>query len=109
MAHFVPCSKALTSADLAGIFVKEIFRLHGLPADMSPILSLSLSLNFGLPLIKNFQALITLKQMVKPKELMLHWNNICDAFPTAYKQIGYNSNWVQLLPYLVAPPSHHPG
>jgi hypothetical protein len=31
MAHFLPCSKAIDAPQTADLFIKEIFRLHGLP------------------------------------------------------------------------------
>ncbi len=34
LAHFIPCKKNLTSAQLADLFVKEILRLHGLPSEI---------------------------------------------------------------------------
>jgi transposase InsO family protein len=34
LSHFLPCSKTMTSFDLADLFVREIFRLHGLPSDI---------------------------------------------------------------------------
>jgi hypothetical protein len=34
LAHFIPCKKNLTSHQLADLFVKEIFRLHGLPSEI---------------------------------------------------------------------------
>jgi len=34
LAHFTPCSKKLTSAGLADLFIKEIVRLHGIPSDI---------------------------------------------------------------------------
>ena len=31
MAHFVPCTKEITSEETAGIVMREVFRHHGLP------------------------------------------------------------------------------
>jgi transposase InsO family protein len=34
MAHFVPLKKPATAENLAKVFVREIWRLHGLPTDI---------------------------------------------------------------------------
>jgi len=34
LAHLIPCSKNLTSAGLADLFLKDVVRLHGLPSDI---------------------------------------------------------------------------
>jgi len=34
MSHFIPCSKNLEARQFANLFMKEIFRLHGLPHDI---------------------------------------------------------------------------
>ena len=33
-AHFIPCDSTLTAENLASLFLKEIYRLHGLPAEI---------------------------------------------------------------------------
>ena len=34
MSHFIPCRKNLKARQFANLFIKEIFRLHGLPKDI---------------------------------------------------------------------------
>lgn len=34
MAHFIPCHETVTGAEAAELFLKEIYRLHGLPKDI---------------------------------------------------------------------------
>ena len=31
LAHFVPCTKEITSEETSGIVMREVFRHHGLP------------------------------------------------------------------------------
>jgi len=34
MAHFLPCTKEIDARQFSELFMKEIFRLHGLPKDI---------------------------------------------------------------------------
>jgi len=34
MSHFIPCNKDMNARQFAKTFIKEIFRLHGLPKDI---------------------------------------------------------------------------
>ena len=34
MSHFIPCHKDINARQFAKVFIKEIFRLHGLPEDI---------------------------------------------------------------------------
>ncbi len=34
MAHFIPCQKTVTAAEAANLYVREVFRLHGMPSSI---------------------------------------------------------------------------
>jgi len=34
MAHFIPCTKVINARQFSELFIREIFRLHGLPKDI---------------------------------------------------------------------------
>ena len=46
MAHFIPCKDNITAKDLALMFIKHIFRLHGLPKDIVSDRGLLFTSNF---------------------------------------------------------------
>lgn len=56
MSHFIPCHDSIDAAGLANLFAKEVFRLHGLPSEIIPIVVPCLRLPFGNPCCKHYRS-----------------------------------------------------
>ena len=74
MAHFIPCSKAISGMETTDLLLMNIVRLHGLPDDIISDRGPQFSLIFGnassklLELLQNFRQPSILRQTAKPNE-----------------------------------------
>ena len=73
MFHFIPCHKIDDAQNISKLFFREVVRLHGLPrsivSDRDPKFIATFGKLFGANLEQdyNFQLLVILKRMAKPK------------------------------------------
>ena len=99
MAHFLPCSKTLNSTALADLFVKEIFRLHGLPADIVSDRGSIFVSQFWQFLMKNLGIKQKLSSAYHPETdgQTEKVNDTLEQYLRCYSNY-LQTNWVKLLP-----------
>ncbi|KAG1139241.1 hypothetical protein G6F37_009552 [Rhizopus arrhizus] len=96
MAHFIPCKGNITAKGLVFMFIKHIFRLHGLPEDIVSDRGSLFTSNFRKSLLSllniklNMSTISILKLMVKQNAPTRSSNNISDFISTINRTIGYH-------------------
>ena len=99
MAHFIPCSKALTSAQLADLFVNNVLRLHGLPRDIVSDRGSIFVSQFWTSLMKNLNISQSLSSAYHPQSdgQTERVNQSLEQYLRIYSDY-LQCNWVRNLP-----------
>ena len=99
MAHFIPCTKVINARQFSELFIREIFRLHGLPKDIIT----DQGLVFTSELWKKTRKQVGLERRLRTAfhaqtDGQMEWtNSTLEQYLRAY--VNYQQdNWKELLP-----------
>lgn len=101
LAHFLPCTKAITGKETADLYLKEIFRLHGLPRVIVSDRDVRFMNRFWQTLWRRLGTKLNMSSGQHPETDGLServnrtTQELCRAF-CAYD----GSNWAEWLPYV---------
>jgi len=97
--HFVPCTKNVTAEEVADIFIKEIFRLHGMPKTIVSDRGTQFTAKFWKGFCDKLNIKVNLSTAYHPQtdgqsEMT---NQILESYLRIFVNITQD-NWVSLLP-----------
>ena len=99
MAHFLPVNETITAVQLAGLFVKQIFRLHGLPDDIVSDRGAVFTSKFWGAICKSLQIRRSLTTAFHPQSNGGNERVNTDVYAYLRQYTNYlQTDWVQFLP-----------
>ncbi|KAG0936846.1 hypothetical protein G6F57_007656 [Rhizopus arrhizus] len=98
MAHFIPCKDNITAKDLALMFIKHIFRLHGLPKDIVSDRGLLFTSNFWKSLLSLLNIKPSMSTTFHPQTdgQTEHTNSTLEQYLRVYLN-NQQDDWISLL------------
>lgn len=100
MAHFIACNETLTGSQAAELFLKEIYRLHGLPKDIVTDRGPQFRSTFWRKLMSLLDVKTNLSSAFHPQSdgQTERVNQVLEQYLRCF--INYNQdNWFELLPF----------
>lgn len=100
MAHFIPCLDSIDASGLADLFVKEVFRLHGLPVEIISDRGSIFTSAFWQSLLQSLSIKSSMSTAFHPQTdgQTERVNGILEQYLRAY--VNYQQDdWVSLLPF----------
>lgn len=99
MAHFIPCNESMSSDDLAQLYLRDIFRLHGLPLSITSDRGSVFASEFTrrLHVLLGISTRLSTAYHPQTNGQTERTNQTLETYLRAYASFD-QSNWVALLP-----------